>query len=357
MRTFSTALIYALLVLPLPGAAQTAETFTNPLLESGADPWVTFHNGFYYYMNTTGVNLTIWRTRDVTDLSGAEKKVVWVPPAEGPYSHDIWAPELHRLKGKWYIYFAADAGTNETHRIWVLENGARDPLTGTWQLRGKVADESDKWAIDASVFEHRRRIYVVWSGWEGNRNGAQNIYIARLEKPWKVEGNRVLISKPELPWETIGDLRTPQPGGITHVNVNEGPEILQHDHKIFLTYSASGCWTDNYALGLLTASDKADVLKPLSWRKSPKPVFSESPKAHAYGTGHNSFFRSPDRKQNWIIYHANPEPHEGCGRYRSPRAQPFTFDTDGLPDFGTPIPIDVPLKKPSGTGATISGTQ
>ena len=75
-------LLYVLLAPPRQAAAQTANTFTNPLLESGADPWVTFDHGFYYYMNTTGVNLTIWRTRDVTDLHNAEK-VVWIPPGRG----------------------------------------------------------------------------------------------------------------------------------------------------------------------------------------------------------------------------------------------------------------------------------
>ena len=186
-------LLCVLLAPPRRSVAQTADTFTNPLLESGADPWVTFDNGFYYYMNTTGVNLTIWRTRDVTDLHNAEKKVVWVPPAEGPYSHGIWAPELHRLEGKWYIYFAADAGTNETHRIWVIENSARDPLSGSWQLRGKVADASDKWAIDATVLVERGKMYLLWSGWEGDRNGEQDIYIARLHNPWTVAGKRFVF--------------------------------------------------------------------------------------------------------------------------------------------------------------------
>src|ERR1700759_2897692 len=86
-------------------AAAEQDNFHNPLLPSGPDPWVTSRNGFYYYMNTTGRNLTIWKTRDITDLAHAEKKVVWTPPDEGPYSHEIWAPELHLLDGKWYIYF------------------------------------------------------------------------------------------------------------------------------------------------------------------------------------------------------------------------------------------------------------
>src|SRR5690348_13240502 len=105
-----------------PSFAGSSQTFTNPLLPTGPDPWVIYKDGFYYYMNTTGMNLTIWKTRSIADLKTAEKKVVWRPPASGPYSHEVWAPELHFLDAKWYIYFAADAGTNQTHRVWVIEN-------------------------------------------------------------------------------------------------------------------------------------------------------------------------------------------------------------------------------------------
>src|ERR1700712_5095579 len=112
--------------------------FTNPLLPSGADPWVISYKGVYYYMNTTGVNLTIWATADITDLRHARSKVVWVPPASGAYSREIWAPELHRFDGRWYLYFAADDGRNENHRIYVLENASEDPLQGTWTMKGKV---------------------------------------------------------------------------------------------------------------------------------------------------------------------------------------------------------------------------
>ncbi len=330
------------------GFAQTQSTFTNPLLSSGPDPWVVFDHGFYYYMNTTGVNLTVWKTRNIGDLKTAEKKVVWTPPAEGPYSHDIWAPEIHRLSGKWYIYFAADDGSNQTHRLWVLENKSRDPLQGNWVFKGKIADSTDKWAIDGSVFENRRKLYLIWSGWEGDQDGSQNIYIARLKNPWTVGSERVRVSTPEYPWEMIGDIKSQQTGETRHVNVNEGPEALKHGSDIFLVYSASGCWTDNYALGMLTAKNTSNLLDASSWKKSSQPVFTESPAAHAFGTGHNGFFKSPDGKQDWIIYHANPKPQEGCEADRAPRAQPFRWKPDGSPDFGHPVPINQPLAKPSG---------
>ncbi|MGI9105798.1 MAG: glycoside hydrolase family 43 protein [Pyrinomonadaceae bacterium] len=328
---------------------RSAKTFTNPLLSSGADPWNIYKDGYYYYMHTTGRNLTIWKTRSIADLPKAEKRVVWTPPEGMPYSKDIWAPELHYLEGKWYIYFAADAGTNQTHRLWVLENSSPDPLRGTWTMKGKLTDATDKWAIDGSVFADKGQLYLVWSGWEGDENGVQSIYIARLKNPWTVDGKRVRLTAPEYPWEKVGDiLDWKTSDNPPHVDVNEGPQILKRGDKLFLVYSASGCWTENYSLGMLTAQTDGDLLDPATWRKSPRAVFQPSPPARAYGTGHNSFFKSPDGTEDWILYHANAEPGQGCGTHRSPRAQKFTWKLDGTPDFGEPLPINTRLPRPSG---------
>jgi GH43 family beta-xylosidase len=333
------------LLAAVASLAQTASpTFTNPLLPSGPDPWVTSRDGWYYYMNTTATNLTVRKTRDITDLEHAQTKAVWSPPPSGPYSKEIWAPELHFLDGKWYIYFAADAGDNRGHRIYAIENNSADPLSGDWTFKGKVSDPSDHWAIDPTVFENGAHRYIIWSGWPGAENGSQDLYIARLKNPWTIDGPRVRISRPRYQWEKIGDLP-----GDAHVNVNEGPEILKHGERIFLIYSASGCWTDSYELGMLETRASADLLNPGSWKKSAKPVFTGSPAAHAYSPGHNAFFVSPDGRQNWILYHANPEPHEGCGNQRSPRAQLFKWNPDGTPDFGQPVPLGAPIPKPAGT--------
>jgi GH43 family beta-xylosidase len=224
--------------------------------------------------------------------------VIWTPPNRGPYSREIWAPEIHFLEGKWYVYFAADAGTNRSHRIWVIENPSRDPFAGHWTLKGKVSDATDRWAIDPSVFEDRGRLYMIWSGWEDDRDGLQSIYLARMKNPWTIESSRVRISTPEYPWEKIGDLHPKNPTlDPVHVDVNEGPEILRHDGNIFLVYSASGCWTDTYALGELVARADSNLLDPVAWKKSPQPVFQQSPTAGVYAPGHNSFFVSPDGMQ------------------------------------------------------------
>ncbi|PYY20072.1 MAG: glycosyl hydrolase family 43 [Acidobacteria bacterium] len=326
----------------------SANTFTNPLLPTGPDPWITYRAGYYYYMNTTGENLRVWKTRIPVDLKNAEKKVVWTPPATGPYSHEIWAPEIHFLQNKWYIYFAADAGNNRTHRIWVIENSSPDPMQGAWVMKGKVADPSDKWAIDPSVFEASGKMYLIWSGWDGDVNGTQNIYIAKLRNPWTVEGNRQRLSTPEYPWEKVGDVdQKKQPDDPPHIDVNEGPEILSHDDKVFLVYSASACWTDHYELGMLTAAAGSNLMDPASWKKSERPVFRQSATASVYAPGHNSFFKSPDGKQDWILYHANSAPNQGCGEHRAPRAQPFSWNADGTPSFGEPVSPGKPIPSPS----------
>lgn len=326
-------------------AQEATKTFTNPLLPSGADPYSFYKDGYYYYTHTTGNRIVLWKTKNIADLKNAEQKTIYTPPAGTNYSKQLWAPEIHFIEGKWYAYFAADDGDNNHHRLYVLEATTADPMQGEWKLKGKVADTSDKWAIDGDVFNYRKHWYIIWSGWEGNENGQQNIYIARLKNPWTIDSRRVQISSSTYDWEKNGDLHDAV--NPPHVNVNEGPQFLQHGKHAFIVYSASGCWTDFYALGLLSFTGKKDLLDAAQWKKNPEPVFKQSKENSVYAPGHNSFFKSPDGKEDWILYHANSQPGQGCGGHRSPRAQKFTWNKGGTPNFGEPVKENIPLPVPS----------
>ena len=153
-----------------------------------------------------------------------------------------------------------------------------------------------------------------------DHDGEQDLFIAHLSNPWTIDSPRTLISKPTYPWEEHGDL----PG--RHVNVNEGPEFISHGNKMFIVFSASGCWTDFYTLGVLEANLDANPLDAKSWTKINHPFLSTDPNSDAFGPGHNGFFKSPDGQEDWIIYHANPEPGDGCNNFRSPRIQRFTWN-------------------------------
>jgi len=326
-------------------SAGSAGTYTNPLLPSGPDPYSCYHEGYYYYTHTMGNRLDLWKTKDLTDLRHAEHKTIYTPPAGTEWSRDLWAPEVMFLDGKWYAYYAADGGNNKGHRLYVLENASPDPMTGEWVFKGKITDATDKWAIDGDVFRYKGRLYMVWSGWEGDENGEQDIYIARMKDPLTIESQRVKIGSPAYGWEKIGDIKNPK-DDPPHINVNEGPQGLVHGDDLFVIYSASACWTDNYALGMLRFTGRGDILDPAAWKKSDSAVFKQSPANGIYATGHNSFFLSPDGKENWILYHANSKPGQGCGNTRAPRAQRFTWNADGEPVFGEPVKDNVALPIP-----------
>ncbi|KLT65655.1 family 43 glycosylhydrolase [Pedobacter sp. BMA] len=319
-----------------------AQSFSNPLLPSGADPYSFYKGGYYYYTHTSGNRIDLWKSKTIDGLKTAERKTIWKAPPNTMYSKEIWAPEVMFIRGKWYAYFAADDGRNENHRMYVLENSSANPMEGEWVFKGKVADSTDKWAIDADIIDFKGQLYMVWSGWEGDQNGKQEIFIAKLKNPWTVDGPRVKISSPKYEWEKNGDL-----GHGEHVDVNEGPQFLTHGDKILIVYSASGCWTDFYALGTLSASASANLLNPASWTKSTQPVFQRSVANGVYAPGHNSFFKSPDGKEEWILYHANDQPGQGCGGFRSPRAQQFTWNADGTPNFGIPVKKGEAINAPS----------
>ncbi|MES2646387.1 MAG: glycoside hydrolase family 43 protein [Bacteroidota bacterium] len=323
---------------PIVPPPVTSTSFVNPLLINGPDPWIIQKDTNYYYTHTLGNRIAIWKTSKISELRTASFKTIWSPPASGQGSRNIWAPEFHFISNKWYAYYAADDGNNANHRMFVLENNSPDPWLGTWEAKGKIADASNKWAIDGTVFDYGSQLYFVWSGWEGDVDVKQNLYIAKMSNPWTIEGNRVMISTPTYDWETIGA-----------PDVNEGPAIIKNDAgKVFLTYSASGCWNDDYALGLLTLKSNGDPLLPADWIKNATPVFVKNPGGSVYGPGHNSFFKSKDGTENWILYHANSSPGQGCGDTRNPRAQKFTWNADGTPNFGQPVATGLAVKKPSG---------
>jgi GH43 family beta-xylosidase len=316
-------------------SARPRATFRNPLM-AGQDPSIVQRKGIYHLVQSDGGKVIRLRIANgLTGLPAAQPLTVWTAPATGNLCCNVWAPELVAIGDRWYIYFAADDGNNANHRMYVLESAGQDPR-GPYSGPRKVAPATDRWAIDGTVLQlPDGSLYFIWSGWEGSQNIQQNLYIAAMRDPRTIEGDRSLISEPTEPWERIG--------GPPYIN--EGPEILQRNNRLYLVYSASGSWTDDYCLGMLVAPAGADIMNRASWTKSSQPVFAKVPTA--YGPGHNCFFRSPDDTEDWIAYHANVNAGTGWNG-RSLRAQPFTWNRDGTPYFAQPVPTNQDVPVPSG---------
>jgi GH43 family beta-xylosidase len=301
-----------------------ASVRAQALLPSGPDPWVAQRDGVYYYMNTMGDRIAIRKTTDLQRLHDAPPVTVWTPPASGPNSAAIWAPELHHLDGKWYLYYtAADKAHNDdAHRhVFVLENASADPTTGTWLDKGMLATHLS--GIDGTVFDYQGKRYFAYSAYVGDHS---DLILAPMPNPWTVGEPQVDIATPTFTWEMQGGRK-----------ILEGPEFLEGpDGTAYLSYSGSACWSDGYAIGLLTAAKGADLLAPATWTKAPKPVMASSPGNNVYAPGHNGFFKSPDGKTDWIIYHANGGADWKCTARRAPHAQPLQWDPKGKPIFPEP---------------------
>ncbi|HET9236580.1 MAG TPA: family 43 glycosylhydrolase [Oligoflexus sp.] len=122
--------------------------------------------------------------KNLIDIGRAPSVKVWQAPSGTEHSRQLWAAELHYLDGLWYIYYAASDGNNATHRMYVLESIGQDP-TGPYRFKGRIAAATDRWAIDGTVLEPGDgRRYFVWSGWDGDENIQQNLYIAPMQNPW-----------------------------------------------------------------------------------------------------------------------------------------------------------------------------
>ncbi|WP_315760447.1 glycoside hydrolase family 43 protein [Sphingomonas sp. Y38-1Y] len=317
-----------LAALAVAGAEE--RTLVNPILPSGADPWVVEANGTFYFMATRGDRLAIRATRDLARLAAAPEQVVWRAPASGPNSASIWAPELHRIDGRWFIYYTASdkAADDDAHRgIWVLENRSPDPLKGQWIDRGRI--NTQRAGIDGTIFVANGRRYFAYSPYVGPDSV---IAIARMANPWTLAGPEAIIARPDQPWERQGGRQ-----------ILEGPAFLAApDGTLHLAYSGSACWSDDYALGLLTAKRGSDPMKPDSWRKAPRPVLAKSPATNVWAPGHNGFFTA--RGRSWIIYHANAAADQGCGARRAPHVQEIRWTADGKPVF--PVPSSGPAPAP-----------
>ncbi len=299
-------------------------SFVNPILPAGADPWLIRDGARWYFTCTKGNRLELLCADSIANLSRGEARVVWTPPASGPGSVQLWAPELHRVDGRWIIYYAASDGTGDSGRRMHAVACDGDPMRDVWRYLGML--NTARPGLDGTILTHRGRRYFLYAGYGDFPDHGSAVYIARMRDEITLTGEEVCLTRPEFDWERQGGMP-----------INEGPAILVRSGRIFVVYSASTTWSEDYCLGMLTVSQDADLMDPACWNKSPAPVFWKNVEAGVLAPGHNSFCTLEDA--DLIVYHAIDGPG-GQGDLdaskRSPRIQKIGWRQDGTPDFGRP---------------------
>ncbi|KAI9756368.1 MAG: cysteinyl-tRNA synthetase [Chaenotheca gracillima] len=369
------ALVWVALLQMVLGQDDASSTYTNPVLDSvGADPWVIKNGDYYYLTYTTNDNITLSRSKTLTDWNDADSKLLFKPPMGMNYSTDLWAPELHNIDNKWYVIFTADPMADMpppeidmfcefscpavNHRMYVLESNGSDPWESNFTMKGQL-NTFDQFAIDGTYFQHSSGLYHIYScwyraydGWPSNlcitKSRVNNFY--PVSDPWTVTSNltsRTILSTPSQPWEQTPYGRSYQP---LRLSSNEGPEQLTNPktNQTFVIYSAARSDNANYCLGQLELVGD-DPMNVQDWRKRTDGcVFYQNALEGAYGVGHASFTTAGGADgdaENWIVYHGMRDPSLGWGD-RTIRAQRFEWNADGSPKF--PRPGYGPYSLPSG---------
>ncbi|MCR4908869.1 MAG: family 43 glycosylhydrolase [Lachnospiraceae bacterium] len=288
------------------------ESFDNPLIAQRADPYVIYNedDGYYYFTSSWPAyrdaehgydRIAIRRSASLKGLAEAEDKIIWKAHSSGAQSHHIWAPEIHKIGEKWYIYYAANSDNDIwSIRPWVLECTDPSKLTDpeAWVERGRFVNKAGNYngafnafSLDMTTFENKGKQYVIWA----YKTDASRLLMAATDpsEPWKLISDPIILSSPEYDWEKVNEI------------VNEGPAVLKHEGKIYVTYSASATGPE-YCIGMLSADEDSDLMDAASWSKSETPVLQSSDFTDQYGPGHNCF--TVDETGNTVIvYHSRDQ--------------------------------------------------
>lgn len=275
--------------------------YNKAFIEQRADPYIFRHgDGAYYFTASVPEydKIILRRSDSLEGLKNAEEAVLWRKHESGAQSIHVWAPEIHYLDGNWYIYYAAgDKDDVWEIRPYVLRCTGQDPMKDPWEEMGMMqAAEDDKFSfhdfsLDATIFENKGEKYYIWAEKTGVGKKISNLYIARMENPVRLGTAQVLLTTPDYDWERVDFW------------VNEGPAVLKHDGKIFMTFSASATGAC-YCMGLMYIDEEADVLDPHAWTKLRYPVLQTDEEKGIYGPGHNSFVKAQDGITDLCVYHA-----------------------------------------------------
>jgi xylan 1,4-beta-xylosidase len=282
----------------------TLGSFTNPIfpgdypdpsiLRDGDDYYIV-HSSFEYYPG-----LTIWHSKDLIN---------WMPVANAlhQYVGSVWAPDMVKHNGKYYIYFPV----SNTNYVVVA-----DKIEGPWSA-----------PIDLKVGN-------IDPGHVADEQGNRYLYFSN--------GGYVPLSADGL--SVTGELKHVYDGWPIPRDWQiecfcmEGPKLIKRGDYYYLTVAQGG--TAGPATGHMVISARSK--SPLGpWENSPyNPIIRAKDGSEKWGSvGHGTVF--DDASGNWwMILHAYEKEHYNMGR------QTLMLPIEWTADGWYKIPDDASLTKP-----------
>lgn len=314
-----------------------------PVLNGRADPDIYFYNGKYYFIatgetaNQSQINI---READIPlgVFSAADHELI--PNVKKPR----WAPELHEIDGKLYIFLAVgDDWKQVQSSIMELKEGGNPLNKNDWKEAVRVRKQDGSYlyeygiTLDMTYFEVNGISYVCWAQREMTTDrgfGTSDLYIATIDKenPYQLTSDPMCILRPQYGWDRFD------------ATVDEGPYVIQRDGTVYMTFSGSSV-SNTYCVGLLTANEKSDLLDAASWRETGYPILQAESVSGEGGPGHSAFTVDEDGN-DLFVYHMKPG-----GGTRSASARRVHWAADGTPVLD--MTVDRELKEEY---RTVTGT-
>ena len=284
------------------------DRYEFPVAWHKADPAICRWQGKYYFISTNDLDgnhsLYIRESDTIPGLVTAQQILILDTKTYPHLGNLLWAPELHIIKDRLYIFHAGtpESFFCEQSHVMALKEGGNPIKASDWEMSRRVikADGSVLYGeegitLDMTVFWSAGKLYASWSQrqFKPVDLGAW-LFIAELDpdKPWQLKTEPQVLTVPEYGWEN------------NHVFVVEGPFALYRNGRIYLSYSGA-LVASTYVVGMLSMEDGADPLDPASWTKENYPLLSSRSVAGEYGPGHNAYVTDEDGL-TWNTYHARP---------------------------------------------------
>lgn len=320
MKCLSPLALLALAVALTPMRAQSTDQAWdsphtgNPILPGYyADPSLVQHEGKYYLYATLdpwgGDTLGCWESSDFKNwtyriLNWPTKKACTSSTSRGSM---VWAPSVVRGKdGKFYMYVSVG------NEVWV--GGADSPL-GPW--RNLLGDRPLIPAnfrpgfhmIDAEAFlDSDGSAYLYWGSGLNWKDG--HCFVVKLKADQATfEG---------------------EPQDVTPKNYFEGPFMLKHGGRYYLTYSNGNTTREDYRVHYAVGDTP---FGPFT-EASNSPILVTNKPNHIISPGHHAVFTKDG--QSYILYHRHDIPKDPKRTLRQACLEPLHFTADGLIEKVTP---------------------
>lgn len=290
-------------------------TYQNPVINQDIpDPAVLRDGDTYYYCGSTGhyyPALAIYYSKDLVNWA-----FLCYPFPD--FKGNVWAPELIKYGGKYYLYFPVD-GTNYVSVSDRIDSGWSDPI----DLKVGHIDPGH------CAFNGKRYLFV-----SGN-------YAAPLSDDGLHVTGELQCVCPAVPLPDEWDIEGAYP---------ESPKLVRRGEWYYLVYADGGTGGPATAHSVMCARARDPINGP--WAYSPyNPMvhtWSRDEKWHAKGHG----CMVDDIEGNWwILYHAYEKGYMNQGR--KVLLEPVIFTEDGWPVIDGSAGASSPRRKPAGSAIDV----